>query len=178
VTDDALPGLPHAVVQLSSWTPQWQTLFEVEAARLRHALGPLALDVEHYGSTSVPGLLAKPILDILVGGKPPIEAAAYVARLGPLGYEFVPWAGVPEHLVFGRGSVRTHLVHVVEHGGSAWQRALSFRDRLRGDGTLAAAYADLKATLADRYPADRASYTAAKAEFIERALAGGGAATA
>jgi GrpB-like predicted nucleotidyltransferase (UPF0157 family) len=170
VTDDALPGVRHGVVQLSTWTPRWQTLFEDEAKRLRSALGPLVLGLEHYGSTSVPGLLAKPILDILVGGPPLLDPAPYVATLVPLGYEYAPWAGVPEHLVFGRGRGRTHLVHVVEHGGSAWQRALRFRDLLRANGTLAAAYADLKAALARRYPTDRASYTAAKAAFIERVL--------
>jgi GrpB-like predicted nucleotidyltransferase (UPF0157 family) len=171
--DDALPGLPPGVVQLRSWTPRWQTLFEEEAGRLRHALGPLALGLEHYGSTSVPGLLAKPILDILVGGPSPLDPAPYVGALLPLGYEYAPRAGVPEHLVFGRGRARTHLVHVVEHGGSAWQRDLRFRDLLRADAALAAAYAALKVALARRYPADRASYTAAKAGFIERVLADG-----
>jgi hypothetical protein len=107
-----------------------------------------------------------------------IPPAVEVAALVPLGYEYAPWAGVPEHLVFGRGRVRTHLVHVVEHGGPAWQRALRFRDALRADAALAAAYADLKAALALRYPAERARYTAAKAAFIERVLAGGGATTA
>jgi GrpB-like predicted nucleotidyltransferase (UPF0157 family) len=175
LTDDAVPGLPHAVVQLSDWTPRWQTLFEEEAVRLRRALGPLALGLEHYGSTSVPELVAKPILDILVGGPSPLEAGPYVAALEPLGYEFAPAAGVPEHLVFGRGRARTHLVHIVEHGGPAWERALRFRDLLRADRGLAAAYAELKIALADRYPGDRASYTAAKAAFIEQALEGGAA---
>jgi GrpB-like predicted nucleotidyltransferase (UPF0157 family) len=160
-------------VQLTSWTPRWQALFEEEAVRLGQALGPLALGLEHYGSTSVPGILAKPILDILVGGPAPLKPNRFVAALAPLGYEFAPEAGVPDHLVFGRGRLRTHLVHVVEHQGAAWVRALRFRDRLRADPALAKAYADLKTTLAQRHPSDRASYTAAKAAFIEGALAGG-----
>jgi len=168
--DDALPGVPHGAVQLVAWTPRWRTLFEEEAGRLRIALGRLALGIEHYGSTSVPGLLAKPILDILVGVPPPLNPTPYVAALTPLGYEYAPWAGVPEHLVFGRGRARTHLVHVVEHEGSAWERALRFRDLLRADAALAAAYAGLKVALARRHPADRASYTAEKAAFIERVL--------
>jgi GrpB-like predicted nucleotidyltransferase (UPF0157 family) len=178
LTDDALPGLAHGVVQLTSWTPRWQTLFEEEAARLAQALGPLALGIEHYGSTSVRGLLAKPILDILVGAPAPLDPAPYVAALVPLGYEFAPEAGVPDHVVFGRGRARTHLVHVVEYRHRAWDRGLRFRELLRTDPALARAYGELKTTLAQRHPADRASYTAAKAAFIERALAGGGAATA
>jgi GrpB-like predicted nucleotidyltransferase (UPF0157 family) len=134
--DDALPGVPHGVVRLIPWTPRWTTLFEQEARLLQAALGPLALGLEHYGSTSVPGLPAKPILDILVGVRPPLDPTPYVAALAPLGYEYVPWAGVPEHLVFGRDEVRTHLVHLVEYGGSAWQRGLRFRDILRADPAL------------------------------------------
>ena len=171
--DDALPGLAHGIVQLTPWTPRWPTLFAEEAERLQAALGPLALGLEHYGSTSVPGLPAKPILDILVGGPPPMIPAPYVEALAPLGYEFVPRAGVPEHLVFGRDRLRTHLVHVVEHGGSAWQRGLRFRDALRADAALATAYAELKTALALDHAADRAAYTAGKAAFIERVLAGG-----
>jgi len=175
LTDDALPGLAHGVVQLTKWTPRWQVLFEQEAVRLGQALGPLALAVEHYGSTSVPGLVAKPILDILVGAPAPLKPNPLVAALAPLGYEFAPEAGVPNHLVFGRARLRTHLVHVVEHRGAAWERALRFRDLLRADPALASAYAELKTALAQRHPTDRASYTAAKAAFIERALAGGAA---
>jgi GrpB-like predicted nucleotidyltransferase (UPF0157 family) len=176
--DDAFPGLPHGIVRLLAWTPRWATLFEEEAKRLQSALGLLALGLEHYGSTSVPGLPAKPILDILVGVRPPLDPTPFVDALAPLGYEYVPWAGVPEHLVFGRDRVRTHLVHVVEYGGSAWQRGLRFRDALRADAALAAAYANLKTGLALDYPGDRASYTAGKAAFIERVLTTGSAATA
>ncbi len=176
--DDALPGVPHGIVRLSAWTPRWLALFEEEATRLRTALGSLALGLEHYGSTSVPGLPAKPILDILVGVRPPPDPTPFIEALGPLGYEYVPGAGVPKHLVFGRGRIRTHLVHVVEHDGSAWQRGLRFRDALRADAALAAAYAQLKTRLALEYPTDRASYTAAKTAFIESVLTSGGGATA
>jgi GrpB-like predicted nucleotidyltransferase (UPF0157 family) len=102
----------------------------------------------------------------------------YVDALAPLGYQYVPSAGVPEHLVFGRDRLRTHLVHVVEHGGSAWQRGLRFRDALRADAALAAAYTELKTALAVNHSTDRATYTAGKAAFIESVLATGGAATA
>lgn len=168
--DPALPGLTHATVQLAAWTPRWAELFAVEAARLRAALGDLAVAIEHYGSTSVPGLVAKPLLDILVGGPEGTDAAPYTAALAPLGYDYAAHAGVPEHLVFGRGMARTHLVHVVRHGGEAWHRALAFRDALRADAALRDSYAVLKRELARRHSGERSHYTAVKSAFIERVL--------
>jgi len=168
--DPALPGLAHGTVQLAEWTPRWAELFAAEAARLRAALGDLALDVEHYGSTSVPGLVAKPLLDILVGGAEATDPAPYIAALSPLGYDYSAHAGVPEHLVFGRGTARTHLVHVVRYGGETWRKALAFRDALRTDPGLRDDYAALKRQLAERHGFERSRYTAAKSAFIERAL--------
>jgi GrpB-like predicted nucleotidyltransferase (UPF0157 family) len=171
VNDPALPGLAHGTVQLAEWTPRWTELFAEEAARLHVALGDLAVAIEHYGSTSVPGLVAKPLLDILVGGTQANDAAPYRTALAPLGYDYAAHAGVPEHLVFGRGTARTHLVHVVCYGGGAWQRALAFRDALRGDTAVRDAYAALKGELARRYGGERSDYTAAKSAFIEHVLA-------
>jgi GrpB-like predicted nucleotidyltransferase (UPF0157 family) len=170
LSDQALPGVPHGHVVLADWTPQWADLFTLEAARLRAALGPLALAIEHYGSTSVPGLRAKPILDILVGGKQATDPALYVAALAPLGYEYAPWAGVPEHLVFGLGVDRTHLVHVVLFEGPAWRQGLRFRDALRADPSLRAEYGALKERLARERPTDRARYTEEKARFVGRVI--------
>jgi GrpB-like predicted nucleotidyltransferase (UPF0157 family) len=166
----ALPGLPHGTVQLAEWTPQWAELFAAEASRLRAALGNLAIAIEHYGSTSVPGLLAKPLLDILVGGPEATDPEPYIAALAPLGYDYSAHAGVPQHLVFGRGAARTHLVHVVCYGGDAWRRALAFRDALRADSTLRDAYAVLKRELAERHRRERSRYTEGKSAFIQEVL--------
>jgi GrpB-like predicted nucleotidyltransferase (UPF0157 family) len=169
--DPALPGLAQGTVQLAEWTPRWPELFAAEAARLRVALGDLAIAIEHYGSTSVPGLLSKPLLDILVGGPTANDAALYTAALAPLAYDYAAHAGVPEHFVFGRGTARTHLVHVVRYGGAAWHRALAFRDALRADAGLRDTYAALKRQLAQDYGAERGHYTAAKGAFVEQVLA-------
>jgi GrpB-like predicted nucleotidyltransferase (UPF0157 family) len=171
VDDPALPGLAHGTVQFAEWTPRWTELFTQEAERLRVALGPLAIAIEHYGSTSVPGLVAKPVLDILVGGPEATDPGPYVAALAPLGYDHAPQAGVTDHLVFGRGTARTHLVHVVRFDGGAWHRALAFRDALRADAGLRDTYAALKRGLALRHGGERGRYTAAKSAFIERVLA-------
>jgi GrpB-like predicted nucleotidyltransferase (UPF0157 family) len=170
VDDSALPGLAHGAVQLAEWTPRWGELFAVEAARLRGALGNLAVAIEHYGSTSVPGLVAKPLLDILVGGPDASDAAPYIAALVPLGYDYAANAGVADHLVFGRGTTRTHLVHVVRYGGRAWQRGLAFRDALREDVALRDTYAALKRELAQQYGTERSRYTAGKSVFVQRVL--------
>jgi len=170
VNDPALPGLAHGIVQLAEWTPRWAELFAEEAVRLRAALGDLAVAIEHYGSTSVPGLASKPLLDILVGGPDADDAAPYIAAMATLGYDYAAHAGVPEHLVFGRGAARTHLVHVVRYRGEAWHRALAFRDALRADSALRHSYAALKRELADTHGVERSRYTAGKSAFVEHVL--------
>lgn len=157
-------------MQLADWTPRWAELFTEEAERLRVALGDLAVAVEHYGSTSVPGLVAKPLLDILVGGPEATDATPYIAALAPLGYDYAAHAGVPGHLVFGRGLARTHLVHIVRYGGTAWHRALAFRDALRRNAHLCETYAALKRELAQRDRGDRGRYTEGKSAFVEQVL--------
>lgn len=164
-------GLARGEVRLAEPTSRWAALFQEESFRLNAALGTSGAVVEHCGSTSIPGIPAKPILDILVGIPEPLDVASVRAALATLGYEHATWAGVPGHEVFGKGHPRTHLVHVVPLHGAAWARMLHFRDALRADGSLAAEYSALKRQLADRYPNDRSAYTDAKAALVERVLA-------
>jgi GrpB-like predicted nucleotidyltransferase (UPF0157 family) len=167
---DVSLGLARGRVRLAEPTPRWAALYADEAARLGHALASHGPAIEHCGSTSVPGLPAKPILDVVIGVPAAAGVPELAAALAPLGYEHAPWAGVPGHEVFGKGHPRTHLLHVVPAGGPAWERMLGFRDALRADAALAAEYATLKRELADRYPSDRAAYTDAKGAFIARVL--------
>lgn len=147
--------------------PRWPELFTFEAARIADALGPLARAIEHYGSTSVPQLAAKPILDILIGTEEFGDPDPFTIRLEPVGYEYAHWAGVPGHQVFGRGHPRTHLLHVVRFDDAEWRQALRFRDRLRSDVNLRNAYSHLKRELAAKYPDDKPRYTEEKTSFIE-----------
>lgn len=167
-------GLTHGFVRLVDASPRWTALFAEEESCLRAALGPLDAVIDHCGSTSVPRIAAKPIIDILVGVPAPFDLAGIAERLAPLGYEHAAWARVPGHEVFGKGNPRTHLLHLVPKGGEAWQRMLRFRDALRDDAALAARYVRLKQELAARFPEDRAAYTAAKADFIQDVLTGPG----
>ncbi|MFN3388583.1 MAG: GrpB family protein [Allosphingosinicella sp.] len=170
---DGKLGLAQGLVRLSEPTPVWNDLFEGEAKRLDRAISSINGMLEHCGSTSIPGIPAKPILDMLLGVPAPVDLRATKDALLPLGYEHAPWAGVPGHEVFGRGNPRTHLIHVVPVYGEAWDRMLRFRDRLREDASLAAEYAQLKRALAARHPDDRATYTDGKSEFVTRVLTQG-----
>jgi GrpB-like predicted nucleotidyltransferase (UPF0157 family) len=130
--------------------------------------------LEHVGSTAVPGLGAKPIIDMLLGVGRLAEVEARLPALEALGYEYVPRfeSRLPERRFFvgvaPRG--RTHHLHGVEIGGSFWQRQLLFRDCLRSEPETAAAYERLKRDLARRHADDRETYTEAKADFIEAVL--------
>ncbi len=170
ISDDEVLGLAHRQVRLAEPTPRWAALFDEEAARLALALRAYAPAVEHCGSTSVPGLPAKPILDILVGVAEPLDVPGLARALAPLGYEHAPWAGVPGHEVFGKNQPRTHLLHVVPLPGAAWDRMLRLRDALRADPALAAEYAALKRRLAEQFPNDRPAYTEGKSGFVARVL--------
>ena len=163
-------GLSQGVVRLSEPTPRWAALFAQEERRLQAALSGTAAAVEHCGSTSIPGIPAKPILDILLGMAEPLDVAAIRSALAPLGYEHATWAGVPGHEVFGKGDPRTHLIHAVPLRGVAWDRMIRFRDALRADAELAAKYGALKRELAARHPDNRAAYTDAKSAFVEAVL--------
>lgn len=163
-------GLAQTQVRLCAPTPQWAALYREEEARLKAALGERLVAVEHYGSTSIPGIQAKPILDILVGISCLADGPRLAEPLAALGYDYDGADIVPGHHLFGKGAARTHLLHVVEYGSPIWTEALCFRDALRDDPKLAREYEALKITLSEKYAERRADYTAAKAAFIQSVL--------
>ena len=163
-------GLKHGVNRLVDYDPEWPVAFEAERVRIHRVLGELARGIEHYGSTSVAGLRAKPIIDILVGVAPLDEWVKCKVPLESLGYDYVEKAGVPGHFIFGRGrdrTERTHLVHVVEFEGESWRSSLAFRDALRSHESLRAAYVRMKQEAVAKTPQGRAKYNEAKQAFIE-----------
>lgn len=162
-------GLRHNQNRLVAYDARWAAEFEAERVRLAQALPPSTRGIEHYGSTSVPGLPAKPILDILVGVSPGSDWVACHDPLLQLGYDYAESAGVPGHHIFGRGrdrGERTHLVHVVEFGAESWNSNLAFRDALRSDGQLRDRYLALKEQAIAAAPEGRAAYNAQKQAFI------------
>jgi GrpB-like predicted nucleotidyltransferase (UPF0157 family) len=163
-------GLKHGINALLDHDPEWSRAFMEERARIHAAIGTVARGIEHYGSTAVDGLKAKPILDILVGVAPLEDWIRCKHPLETLGYDYAENAGVPGHHIFGRGrdrSERTHLVHVVEFGGDSWRSNLAFRDALNADPTLRAEYLRIKEQALMLAPEGRAKYNDLKHAFIE-----------
>lgn len=158
-------GLERNVQRLSPHNPLWARAYAEEVARLRPALDGVALGVEHYGSTAVPGLDAKPIIDIQVGVARLEQAMDLVGPMTALGYDNVGSAGIADHHIFGLGIARAHLVHIVAFEGDQWRRTLRFRDRLRAEPELRAAYQRLKRELAETC-STRAEYTEGKSAFV------------
>ena len=164
-------------LEIVPYDPEWPAAFEAEAVRLRVALGDLALRIDHHGSTSVPGLRAKTIIDIQVSVAALQPVAAYGERLETLGYVHVPDADDSFCPFFHRPGQwpHSHHVHVVERGGAEERRTLAFRDYLRDHVTAARDYERLKHHLARQVAAtDREShetYARAKTDFIERIVA-------
>lgn len=159
-------GLSEQVelVELVEHDPSWPELYEQERGRLTRVFHGRAIEIEHIGSTSVPDLCAKPIVDVLVGLRDLQLAEDEVAAMKRLGYEYLGEYGLPGRLFF-RKEPRTHNVHVVEHGGEHWERQLTFRDALRADAGERRRYDRFKRRLAAEGHS-RAVYTELKTPFI------------
>ena len=122
------------------------------------------------GSTAVPGLPAKPVIDILVVVEDLRDAGACIAPLAKLGYSFVDHPENVDRRFFRKGAPRTHHLHIVEAGSAAHRDHLDFRDALRAGPELRRAYADLKAALAEAHRRDRETYSKKKSDFVRRSL--------
>jgi GrpB-like predicted nucleotidyltransferase (UPF0157 family) len=155
-------------IQLVPPDPGWPAQFELERAALEEAIGEWACGgIHHIGSTSVPDLEAKPIIDILVGVNDLATARACFGPLAELDYLYAPY--LPEEMHWfckPDPARRTHHLHLVPAGSQRYCDELDFRDRLRGDAQVAGRYASLKRQLAERYPDDREAYTEAKSAFV------------
>ncbi|HEV2972232.1 MAG TPA: GrpB family protein [Pirellulales bacterium] len=156
-------------IAISEYSPLWPKIFDDEAALLARQL-PGSAVIEHIGSTAVPGLAAKPVIDILIGLADFAQANSFVPRIEQLGYEYVPQyeTEMPFRRFFRKeqSGVRTHHIHMVAIGTDFWQRHLRFRDYLRTHPETAAQYAALKHTLAARDWQDMNEYADAKTDFI------------
>lgn len=153
---------------IAEYDPAWPVLAAGEIARIRSALGNRLLAIEHVGSTSVPGLAAKPLLDLMAGVPTLDDGFACIPLLEPLGYVYRPGDTIPDRVYFNKGpeDARSHHLYLVEMNGEYWVRHMVFRDALRADPALAADYAALKHRLAAQYGTDRLGYTEAKTDFI------------
>jgi GrpB-like predicted nucleotidyltransferase (UPF0157 family) len=169
MTDSAL-GLNSGKLTLSPYRKKWPGLYNLEKTRLLEVVGAYLLRIEHVGSTAVPGMPAKPILDIAGAVRALDDVEDCIVPLQTLGYEFRGEQGVPGRRYFVKGEPRTHHLHLYRIGSRAWEDHLLFRDWLSSHPQAAVDYAVLKTRLLVKYPEDRAAYTDGKAPFIERIL--------
>jgi GrpB-like predicted nucleotidyltransferase (UPF0157 family) len=164
-----------STVTLVEHQQAWPDQFRAVALELEQVFAGCGAVVEHVGSTAIAGLVAKPVLDVLVGARTLAEVQERVAALGERGYRYRPeyetLIAQRRYFVREAGALpRVHL-HAVVFGQRLWNDHLAFRDALRRDAALAARYAALKRELAVRHARDKAAYTEAKAPFIARVLA-------
>jgi len=164
--------MPEDPIEIVPYDPSWPHLFERLAVDLRGALGDVVLRIDHIGSTAIPQLAAKPVIDLQISVADFEPLDVYRLPLGGLGYVF--HADNPERTKrFFReapGQRRTH-VHVRRAGSFSEQLALLFRDFMRVHPDVAARYTYLKMSLAERYKWDRQAYTDAKQPFIWQVIA-------
>lgn len=161
-------------IEIVTYDPDWPQAFAAERDRIAAALGALALRIDHHGSTSVPGLAAKPVIDIQVSVASLEPIASYERGLVGLGYVHVPHPDDAFCPFFHRPQTwpHTHHVHVVRAGGDEERRTLAFRDHLRQHPDVARSYEALKRDLAARHDASdsraQQAYADAKTEFVTR----------
>lgn len=163
ILDEVLVGgREQRPIVIADYDPAWPARFELERDRIQRALGDLAVRIEHFGSTAVPGLAAKPIVDLIVTVEDP-EDEALVAPLEAAGYELR--VREPEHRMFRTPGRDVH-VHVWRDSDPEVARHLRFRDRLRDSAEDRLAYERLKRALATRDWPDMNYYAEAKDELI------------
>jgi GrpB-like predicted nucleotidyltransferase (UPF0157 family) len=163
----------EAPVELVPYDPTWPARFAQERALLERLLAPwLAGSIEHIGSTAIPGMLAKPIIDVMVPVADLDAARPAIAAAEGAGYVHYPYrADVMHWFCKPSAALRTHHLHLVPHDSRLWHERLAFRDRLRAERGLAAEYSALKIALARRFRHDREAYTDSKGPFVARVLA-------
>lgn len=171
------------LILLCDYDPAWPDRFAEEKARLLEAIGRLVAGIEHVGSTAVPGLAAKPIIDIAVHLYSLVDALKCIEPLVELGYECLGEYGIPGRIYFRKltdeplpgqavgGKGRTHQIHMYELGHEQYAKQIIFRDYLRAHSETAREYEALKRELAARHVADVEAYADAKSEFVLGVLA-------
>jgi len=163
-------GLEKGVVRLAPYSSEWPKLFEEEEKLLRGLIGKCVIDIQHIGSTSIPGMTAKPILDIGIAIARFQEGKRCVKPIESLGYEYRGENGIPGRHYFAKGDPRTHHLHMLELDSEEWRKHITFRNFLRENKEMAREYARLKRDLAEKFRNDRLSYTEGKSDFVAAIL--------
>ena len=170
--DDDEIGLPRWTVKVVDHQPRWAEFFRLEKERLFEIMGPKLVDIRHIGSTSIPAMAAKPIVDILAAVKTLSDLEPFREDLIRIGYKDKGNGDVLGRRYFVKGGEdkRTHHLNFCEMNSSFWTSHLAFRDYLERHPDSATKYATLKRALARKFPNNRRAYTMGKEEFVRSIL--------
>lgn len=163
-------GLQRGTVKLAPYDPEWAKLFDIEKNDIKSAFGEKALGIEHIGSTAIPGMDAKPILDLMVAVEQIGDYSAFTTKLEMLGYGFRrDNRSSQEHVLYVKGpeDKRTHYLKLTTVDSSFWREHILFRDYLIRHPESAEEYSKLKHELLEKYGGERTNYTEDKADFIK-----------
>jgi len=163
-------GLEKGIVRLASYSPEWKNIFEQEKKLLQSSIGSYIIEIQHIGSTSIPGMVAKPIIDIGIAVERFEEGVVCIKPMENLGYIYNGENGIPRRHYFDKGDPTAYHLHMLEQDSDEWKKHITFRDFLRNNEEAAKEYARLKQQLAVKFRHDRLSYTNGKSEFIKHIL--------
>ena len=160
-------------IRIADYDPQWPKLYATEQHCLLAVLAPIGLQFDHIGSTAVPGLAAKPIIDISIAVRERSELTPYLDALRGLGYEEIPILPRFQRRLLAKGPYNegSHHVHVTDYGSDTWAEPIVLRDYLRAHAEVAAHYAEVKRAAAARHGTDLNGYHDEKAPFVTAMLA-------
>ncbi len=154
-------------IEVVDYDPSWPSKFKEEAIKIKEALGKNVVEIHHIGSTSIPGIKAKPVIDALVEVADIEMVDKHNVDMIKLGYEALGEHGIKERRYFRKGgNNRTHHIHVFQRGNSEILRHINFRDYMIAHPKDAKAYSELKERLAKEYTYDSLSYVAGKNDFV------------
>ncbi len=162
-------GLKKGIVKLKKHNPNWKKLFEKEKEILLKKFPKVIIEISHGGSTAIPDILAKPVIDMFAIVKSLKNVESIKDDLEKLGYEFYGQDEVTERILYtkGKSDIRTHHLHFVEKKSKEWKNHILIREYFLKYPEKAKEYAELKVALAKKYPKDRKAYTNGKDAFIK-----------
>jgi len=165
-------GLKRGMVVLRTHNPQWEELFKQEKELISSAIADFLIDIQHIGSTAIPNIVAKPIIDIAVAIDSLDNIEKIIPSLENISFIYRGEQGIPDRHLFVKGgeNVRTHHLHVMQKGHYEWDKHILFRDYLKKHPNDAKQYSELKQKLFLKYGNDREKYTEGKSEVIQNII--------
>ena len=155
-------------VEVVSYDPNWKEMYKEESGKIKNIFKDIIIDIYHIGSTAIPGIKAKPVIDILVEVKDIKAVDRYNHKMEELGYEAMGEYGIPKRRFFRKGeNKRTHHIHVFEEGDKEIERHINFKEYLISHPDKGQEYSKLKEKLVNKYTYDVENYTNAKGDFIQ-----------